>query len=74
MVEKCASNLVVDQKDQLFHLLLEYADIFEDEGELGLTDPSTHSIDNGSASPIRQPVRRVPVCQRKELKGLLRKI
>ena len=71
MVEKCASNLAVDQKEQLFQLLLEYADIFADEGELGHTDRITHSIDTGSALPVRQPVRRVPVCQRKELKDLL---
>ena len=71
MVEECASNLAVDQKEQLFQLLLEYADIFADEGELGRTDRITHSIKTGSAPPIRQPVRRVPVCQRKELKELL---
>ena len=38
MVKKCASNLAVDQKEQLFQLLLEHADIFVDEGELGRTD------------------------------------
>ena len=70
-VEECASNLAVDQKEQLFQLLLEYADIFADESELGRTDRITHSIETGSAPPIRQPVRRVPVCQRKELKELL---
>ena len=31
MVEKCAGNLAVDQKEQLSQLLLEYADIFADE-------------------------------------------
>ena len=71
MVEKCASNLAVDQKEQLYQLLLEYADIFADKGELGHTHRITHSIDTGSASPVRQPVLRVPVCQRKELKDLL---
>ena len=71
MVEECASNLAVDQKELLFQLLLEYADIFADEGELGRTDRITYSTDTGSAPPIRQPVRRVPVCQRKELKELL---
>ena len=38
MVEKCAGNLAVDQKEQLSQLLLEYADIFADDGELGRTD------------------------------------
>ena len=72
MVENCASNLAVDQKEQLFQSLLEYTNIFADEGELGRTDRITHSIDTGSASHVRQqPVRRVPVCERKELKDLL---
>lgn len=30
MVEECANNFAVDQKEQLFQLLLEYADIFAD--------------------------------------------
>ena len=30
MVEKCTSDLAVDQKKQLFQLLPEYADIFAD--------------------------------------------
>ena len=34
MVEKCASDLTVEQKERLFQLLLEYANIFADEGEL----------------------------------------
>ena len=38
MVEECAGNLTVDQKEQLSQLLLEYADIFADEAELGRTD------------------------------------
>ena len=71
MVEECASNLAVDQKEQFFQLYFWSTLTSADEGELGRTDRITHSIDTGSAPPIRQPVRRVPVCQRKELKELL---
>ena len=71
MVEKCASDLGAEQKEQLLQLLIEFADIFTDEGELGRTDRITHNIDTGSAPLIRQPVRRVPVCQKAELKDLL---
>ena len=71
MVEKCASDLGAEQKEQLLQLLIEFADIFADEGELGRTDRITHNIDTGSAPPIRQPVRRVPVCQKAEVKDLL---
>ena len=49
MVEKCASNLGAEQKEQLLQLLIEFADIFADEGELGRTDRITHNIDTGSA-------------------------
>ena len=56
MVEKCASDLGAEQKEQLLQLLIEFADIFADEGELGRTDRITHNIDTGSAPPIRQPV------------------
>ena len=71
MVEKYASDLTVEQKEQLFQLLVEYANIFADEGELGRTDQITHEINTGSAPRIRQPIRRVPVCQKTELKDLL---
>ena len=53
MVEKCASDLTVEQKEQLFQLLLEYANIFSEDGELGCTNRITHSINTGSAQPIR---------------------
>ena len=71
MMEKCASDLGAEQKEQLLQLLIEFADIFADEGELGRTDRITHNIDTGSAPLIRQPVRRVPVCQKAEIKDLL---
>ena len=71
MVEKCASDLTVEQKEQLFQLLLEYADILADAGELCRTDRITHDIDTNSAPPIRQPIHRVPVSQRTKLKNLL---
>ena len=38
IVEKCASDLGAEQKEQLLQLLIEFADIFADEGELGRTD------------------------------------
>ena len=69
MVEECASDLGAEQKKQLLQLLIEFADIFE--GERGHTDRIMHSIDTGSAPLIRQPVRRVPMCQKKEVEDLL---
>ena len=71
MVESCASDLTEVEKERFLQLLLEYADIFAEDGELGRTDKIKHNIDTGNAQPIRQPVRRLPVCQKGELKSLL---
>ena len=59
------------QKNQLLQLLLEFSDIFAEDGELGRTDRIQHSIDTGDAHPIRQPVRRLPLNQRAEVRELL---
>ena len=39
--------------------------------ELGRTNKIKHSIHTGNAQPIRQPVHKVPVCQRQEMQKLL---
>ena len=70
MVERCASDLTEVEKERFLQLLLEYADIFAEDGELGRTDKIKHNIVTGDAQPIRQPVHRLPVCQRGELKSL----
>jgi len=71
MVEECTCDLTVEIKEQLFQLLLKYADIFADKSKLGSNDRIVHTINTGNAELTRQPVRRLPVCQRKELKGML---
>ena len=71
MVESCASDLTEVEKERFLQLLLEYADIFAEDGELGRTDKIKHNIDTGNAQPIRQPVRRLPVCHKGGLKSLL---
>ena len=71
MAEKCADDLNDGQREQFSQLLLEYADIFAEDGELGRTNKIKHSIHTGDAQPIRQRVRRIPLCQRQEMQKLL---
>ena len=61
MVEQCEEDLSTEQKEQLYHLLLAYADIFADgSDELGRTNCVKHVINTGDHPPIRQPYRRIP--------------
>eukprot|EP00731_Ephydatia_muelleri_P006907 Em0003g1155a len=64
--------LTEDQKEAFKSLVLQYADIFFcREDNLGRTSKLCHSIDTGSAPPIRQLVRRIPPAQRTLVKDLL---
>ena len=71
MIDQCAADLERDHKEQFAQLVFEFADIFAEDGELGRTSKIKHSIHTGDAQPIRQPVRRVPLCQRQEIQDLL---
>ena len=60
------------EKTSLASLLLQYADIFAGPGEqLGRTTKLKHTIDTGTAPPIRQHMRRVPPAHREVVKELL---
>ena len=64
--------LTEDQKEAFKSLVLQYADIFFcREDHLGRSSKLCHSIDTGSAPPIRQHVRRIPPAQRTLVKDLL---
>ena len=71
MVEENKS-LDPTQKGYLYQLLRLYKDIFaQNKTDFGRTNKIKHSINTGDATPIRQPVRRVPPARREELKKLL---
>ena len=64
------------EKNQIKNLLLDFEDIFlEPDGKLGHTDLVEHSIDTGSANPIKIPPRRLSPRQKeivgKELQKML---
>ena len=72
LVEQSEQCLSQGEKEQLFALLLEYHDIFATgPHDLGQTGRIQHTINTGTAQPIRQQVRRVPQFRRQEAKKLL---
>ena len=65
-------NLSSEHADMLTHLLTEFQDVFWWDGEpLGNCSVYPHSIDTGTASPVKQAARRLPYYRRSALKALL---
>jgi len=60
------------EREKFLALLSSYVDILaSSSNDLGQTDILTHHIDTGSAAPIRQPARRVPLPHRGKVQELL---
>ena len=60
------------EKEQFYHLLLLYADVFaSSDSDVGRTGKLQHEISTGESPPIRQAVRRIPPLRRKEVRDLL---
>ena len=75
IVNRSGDRLNLQQQDQLFALLLEYHDLF-DEGrnDFGRTGKIKHRIDTGESPPFREPVRRIPPFHKCQAKELLREM
>ena len=59
-------------KDELFSLLLEFADVFSlSTKNLGHTKVLQHRIDTGNAQPVHLPPRGIPQARREEMKEML---
>ena len=57
------THLSNSEKELLFVLLMEYADVFSFHSDLGRTNLTKHHIDTGDSQPIHQLPRRVsPAC------------
>ena len=57
LVEESGEELTVGEKEQLFVLLLQNADIFAaSKSDLGRTSQLSHTINTGQACPVRQRV------------------
>ena len=74
-VESAAETLTQTEQEQLYAVLLDYADVFADDaGDLGKTDKLQHTINTGCALPVRQAARRLPAAQRVEVRKLLKEM
>ena len=76
LFDKISDDASGTEKNQIKNLLLDSEDIFlESYGELGHTDLVEHSIDTGSANPIKGPPWRLSPRQKeivdKELQKML---
>ena len=62
----CIEGISSRQRDQITGLLFEFQDVFADEQGscLGRTSLIKHKINTGSASPIKQAPRRMPLAKR----------
>ena len=61
LVEENGGDISADEKEQLFTLLRQYADVFAaSESDLGRTENLEHEVHTGDATPVRQAVRRMP--------------
>ena len=75
LLRSIAQNITTisdSEKEQFYSLLLSCSDVFpDDDDDLGHTHFLQHSINTGSAPPIRQPPRRVPKHKQQEARQLI---
>ena len=64
-------DITDDEKEKLLALLELYMDVIGSDNDLGCTNVLHHNIDTGSASPVRQPVHRLSLPAKEEVKKLL---
>ena len=72
LVNKSGKELDATQKEEFYHLLLEFREIFAaTSAELGCTDKFKHNIYTGKAPPVRQQVCCIPPSRRSEVKQVV---
>ena len=72
LASKAGKHLNTQEKEQLFLLLREYADVFSiRSSDLGRTSVLQHRITTGTENPIHVPPRRIPPARKEEVHRLL---
>ena len=69
--EMIPEDITDQEKEKLLALLELYTDVIGGDNDLGCTKVLHHNIDTGNASPIRQPVQRLSLPAKEEVKKLL---
>ena len=66
------THLHIDECEELLGLLIKYQDVFaKSDTDLGRTSEIKHKIDTGSAKPIRQKPRRIPIHMQDEVNKIM---
>ena len=69
MVCEAGNSVNDNEKEQLFALVMEYADVFSlSSSELGRTTVLKHCINTGDSQPVHLPPRRIPQARREEVR------
>ena len=72
IANKSAGDLTSEEKNRLYEVLMEFADVFaENSDDMGRTGAVKHSIDTGTSPPVRQQCRRVPPFRREQAKKMI---
>ncbi|PIK46224.1 Retrovirus-related Pol polyprotein from transposon [Apostichopus japonicus] len=75
LLEIGTEHLADEQRADLVELLKDYADVFaRSSDDLGYTTLVQHKLDTGSARPVKQSARRVPVQLRDQERELLKQM
>ena len=65
ILENCSEELTQEQLKELTSVMIKYQDTFaKDDDDLGRTNMVQHTIDTGTARPIKQGPRRLPMLKR----------
>ena len=73
LVSKVGSHINESEREQLYSLLVEFADVFSfSSKDLGRTKELKRHIFTSDAQPVHLSPRRIPQARREELRGLLR--
>ena len=73
LVSKVGSHISESEREQLYSLLVEFADVFSfSSKDLDRTKELKHHIFTSDAQPVHLSPRRIPQARREELRGLLR--
>lgn len=65
LVDDCRSTLSKEQQEEVWCLLVEFADVFSvDETDVGRTDLISHRIETTDSLPVKIPPRRLPIAKR----------
>ena len=72
LVDGTETDLGSGEREKFIDLLCSFEDIFaRSNSDLGMTSILKHSINTGNATPVRQPVRRLPPHYRDNVRQLL---